>query len=81
MVLSLSEMVGTPIINQPQNAILGMQATNNRPVHVGNRIEAISIMYVSLTYDHRIIDVREAVFFLKQIKETIEDPRRILLDL
>lgn len=58
-----------------------MHATKNRPVCVGNKIEARPIMYVALTYDHRIIDGREAVIFLKQIKETIEDPRRILLDL
>lgn len=74
-------MMGTPIINPPQSAILGMHATKNRPVCVGNKIEARPIMYVALTYDHRIIDGREAVLFLKQIKEIIEDPRRILLDI
>jgi len=74
-------MMGTPIINPPQSAILGMHATKNRPVCVGSKIEARPIMFVALTYDHRIIDGREAVIFLKQIKETIEDPRRILLDL
>ena len=74
-------MMGTPIINPPQSAILGMHATKLRPVVVGSKIEARPIMYVALTYDHRIIDGREAVIFLKQIKETIEDPRRILLDL
>ena len=74
-------MMGTPIINPPQSAILGMHATKNRPVCVGNRIEARPIMYVALTYDHRLIDGREAVIFLKTIKETIEDPRRIVLAL
>lgn len=74
-------MLGTPIINPPQSAILGMHATKNRPVCVGNKIEARPIMYVALTYDHRIIDGREAVLFLRQIKETIEDPKRLLLDL
>ena len=74
-------MMGTPIINPPQSAILGMHATKNRPVCVGNKIEARPIMYIALTYDHRIIDGREAVLFLKQIKEIIEDPRRILLDI
>ena len=74
-------MMGTPIINPPQSAILGMHATKNRPVCVGDKIEARPIMYVALTYDHRIIDGREAVIFLKQIKETIEDPRRIVLGL
>ena len=64
-------MMGTPIINPPQSAILGMNATKNRPVCVRNKIEARLIMYVALTYDHRIIDGREAVLFLKQIKEII----------
>ena len=58
-------MLGTPIINPPQSAILGMHATKNRPVCVGNKIEARPIMYVALTYDHRIIDGREAVLFLR----------------
>jgi 2-oxoglutarate dehydrogenase E2 component (dihydrolipoamide succinyltransferase) len=58
-------MMGTPIINPPQSAILGMHATKNRPVCVGNKIEARPIMYVALTYDHRIIDGREAVLFLR----------------
>lgn len=74
-------MMGTPIINPPQSAILGMHATKMRPVCVGSQILARPIMYVALTYDHRIIDGREAVLFLKSIKETIEDPRRILLNL
>lgn len=74
-------MMGTPIINMPQSAILGMHATKLRPVVVGGKIEARPIMYVALTYDHRIIDGREAVLFLRQIKETIEDPRRLLLDI
>lgn len=74
-------MMGTPIINPPQSAILGMHATKMRPVVVGSQILARPIMYVALTYDHRIIDGREAVVFLKTIKEKIEDPRRMLLDL
>jgi 2-oxoglutarate dehydrogenase E2 component (dihydrolipoamide succinyltransferase) len=74
-------MMGTPIINPPQSAILGMHATKMRPVVVGGKIEARPIMYVALTYDHRIIDGREAVLFLRQIKESIEDPRRIILGL
>merc|ERR1711990_957633 len=73
-------MMGTPIINPPQSAILGMHATKNRPVCVGNKIEARPIMYVALTYDHRIIDGREAVVFLRTVKELIEDPRRIVLN-
>ena len=74
-------MMGTPIINPPQSAILGMHATKNRPVCVGDKIVARPIMYVALTYDHRIIDGREAVVFLKTIKELVEDPRRIVLAL
>ena len=74
-------MMGTPIINLPQAAILGMHATKMRPVVVGNKIEARPIMYVALTYDHRIIDGREAVVFLKTITEHIEDPRRMVLGL
>ena len=72
-------MMGTPIINPPQSAILGMHATKMRPVVVGGKIEARPIMYVALNYDHRIIDGREAVLFLRQIKELVEDPRRIAL--
>jgi 2-oxoglutarate dehydrogenase E2 component (dihydrolipoamide succinyltransferase) len=74
-------MMGTPIINPPQSAILGMHATKLRPVVIGDKIVARPIMYVALTYDHRIIDGREAVVFLKQVKETIEDPRRMVLGL
>ena len=72
--------MGTPIINPPQSAVLGMHATKLRPVVVGGKIEARPIMYVALTYDHRIIDGREAVTFLKNVKELVEDPRRMLLD-
>lgn len=74
-------MMGTPIINMPQSAILGMHATKVRPVVVGSQILARPIMYVALTYDHRIIDGREAVLFLKKIKECIEEPQTILFDL
>ena len=73
-------MLSTPLVNPPQSAILGMHATKLRPVVVGGKIEARPIMYVALTYDHRIIDGREAVTFLKQIKELVEDPKRMLLD-
>ena len=67
-------MMSTPLVNPPQSAVLGMHATKLRPVVVGGKIEARPIMYVALTYDHRIIDGREAVTFLKQIKELVEDP-------
>lgn len=74
-------MMGTPIINMPQSAILGMHATKMRPTVVGSQILARPIMYVALTYDHRIIDGREAVLFLRKIKECIEEPKNILFDL
>jgi len=74
-------MMGTPILNLPQSAILGMHAIMNRPVCVGDKIEARPMMYVALTYDHRIIDGREAVLFLKKIKACVEDPKLILFDL
>jgi 2-oxoglutarate dehydrogenase E2 component (dihydrolipoamide succinyltransferase) len=74
-------MMGTPIINPPQSAILGMHATKKWAVVVGDKIEARPIMYIALTYDHRLIDGREAVTFLKKIKEGIEDPRTLLLEL
>jgi len=74
-------LMGTPIINPPQSAILGMHATKNRPVAVGDKIEIRPMMYLALTYDHRLIDGREAVTFLKKIKDVVEDPRRLLLEL
>jgi 2-oxoglutarate dehydrogenase E2 component (dihydrolipoamide succinyltransferase) len=74
-------MMGTPIINPPQSAILGMHSIKNRPVVVGDKIVARPIMYLALTYDHRLIDGREAVLFLRKIKESVEDPKNILFDL
>ncbi|KAI9025018.1 dihydrolipoyllysine-residue succinyltransferase E2 component [Phycomyces nitens] len=74
-------LMGTPIINMPQAAILGMHSIKERPVVVDGKIEIRPMMYVALTYDHRIIDGREAVTFLVKIKEIVEDPRRLLLEL
>lgn len=74
-------MMGTPIVNMPQSAILGLHATKVRPVVVGSQIVARPVMYVALTYDHRIIDGREAVLFLRKIKECIEDPKVMLFDI
>lgn len=71
----------TPIVNPPQSAILGMHAIVERPVVVKGAIVARPIMNVALTYDHRIIDGREAVTFLKRIKDVVEHPERLLLDL
>jgi len=73
-------MFGTPIINPPQSAILGMHAIIERPVAINGKVEIRPMMYVCLTYDHRLIDGREAVTFLKKIKSSVEDPRVILLD-
>ena len=66
-------MMGTPIINPPQSAILGMHAIKNRPVCIGDKIEARPIMYVALTYDHRIIDGADASRFLVDVKARLED--------
>lgn len=74
-------LFGTPIINPPQSAILGMHGIVERPVAVKGKVEIRPMMYVALTYDHRIIDGREAVTFLRKIKSTVEDPRLMLLDL
>jgi 2-oxoglutarate dehydrogenase E2 component (dihydrolipoamide succinyltransferase) len=74
-------MMGTPIINPPQSAILGMHAIKNRPVVMGDKIVARPIMYLALTYDHRLIDGREAVLFLRKIKECVENPNNVLFDL
>ena len=74
-------LLSTPILNAPQSAILGMHAIQKRPMVVGDAIEARPMMYLALSYDHRIIDGREAVTFLVRIKQCIEDPQRILLDI
>mmetsp|Transcript_3514 Transcript_3514/g.7450 ORF Transcript_3514/g.7450 Transcript_3514/m.7450 type:complete len:223 (-) Transcript_3514:17-685(-) len=74
-------MMGTPILNLPQSAILGMHATKMRPMVVDGEIKARPVMYLALTYDHRLIDGREAVTFLCSIRDKIEDPSRMLLDL
>ncbi|MBT8092831.1 MAG: 2-oxoglutarate dehydrogenase complex dihydrolipoyllysine-residue succinyltransferase [Gammaproteobacteria bacterium] len=72
-------MMSTPILNQPQSAILGMHAIQQRPMVVDGDIVARSMMYLALTYDHRIIDGKEAVQFLVSIKQQLEDPSRLLL--
>ncbi|XP_060790637.1 dihydrolipoyllysine-residue succinyltransferase component of 2-oxoglutarate dehydrogenase complex, mitochondrial [Neoarius graeffei] len=74
-------LFGTPIINPPQSAILGMHGIFDRPVAVGGKVEVRPMMYVALTYDHRLIDGREAVTFLRKIKSVVEDPRVLLLDM
>lgn len=74
-------LFGTPIINLPQSSILGMHAIFDRPVAINGQVVIKPMMYVALTYDHRLIDGREAVTFLKKIKSSIEDPRTLLLDI
>jgi 2-oxoglutarate dehydrogenase E2 component (dihydrolipoamide succinyltransferase) len=74
-------LLSTPILNPPQSAILGMHKIERRPVAVGDKIEIRPMMYVALSYDHRIVDGREAVTFLVRIKECVEDPTRLLLDM
>jgi 2-oxoglutarate dehydrogenase E2 component (dihydrolipoamide succinyltransferase) len=74
-------MLSTPIINPPQSAILGVHATKDRPVVENGQIVIRPMNYLALSYDHRIIDGREAVLFLVAIKDALEDPSRLLLDL
>lgn len=72
-------LYGTPIINMPQTAVLGLHGTKERPVTINGQIVSRPMMYLALTYDHRVVDGREAVTFLKTVKELIEDPRKMLL--
>jgi 2-oxoglutarate dehydrogenase E2 component (dihydrolipoamide succinyltransferase) len=74
-------LMSTPILNAPQSAILGMHKIQERPVVVGGKIEIRPMMYLALSYDHRVIDGKEAVTFLVRVKESLEDPARLVLDL
>jgi 2-oxoglutarate dehydrogenase E2 component (dihydrolipoamide succinyltransferase) len=74
-------LMSTPILNPPQSAILGMHKIQERPVVVAGKIEIRPMMYLAVSYDHRIIDGREAVSFLVRVKESLEDPRRMLLEI
>jgi 2-oxoglutarate dehydrogenase E2 component (dihydrolipoamide succinyltransferase) len=74
-------LMSTPILNPPQSAILGMHKIQDRPVVVAGKIEIRPMMYLALSYDHRIVDGKEAVSFLVRVKEGVEDPRRLLLGL
>lgn len=73
-------LLSTPIINPPQSAILGMHKIQDRPVAVNGKVEILPMMYLALSYDHRIIDGKESVGFLVTVKEMLEDPTRLLLD-
>jgi 2-oxoglutarate dehydrogenase E2 component (dihydrolipoamide succinyltransferase) len=74
-------LLSTPILNEPQSAILGMHAIQERPIAVNGQVVVRPMMYVALSYDHRIIDGSTAVTFLVKVKELIEDPIKLLLDI
>jgi len=73
-------LMSTPILNAPQSGILGMHKIQERPMAVGGEIKVRPMMYLALSYDHRIVDGREAVTFLVRVKENLEDPQRLMLD-
>ncbi|HEX5446649.1 MAG TPA: 2-oxo acid dehydrogenase subunit E2, partial [Pirellulales bacterium] len=73
-------LLSTPIVNPPQSGILGLHAIQDRPVARDGQVVVRPMMYVALTYDHRLVDGREAVLFLRHIKELMEDPSRMLLE-
>ena len=74
-------MLSTPILNPPQSAVLGMHNIIQRPIVVDGKVEVRPIMYLALSYDHRIIDGKEAVSFLKIVKESLEQPKRLFLNM
>ena len=74
-------LMSTPILNAPQSGILGMHKIQERPVAIGGKVEIRPMMYLAMSYDHRIVDGKEAVTFLVRIKEALEDPARLVLDL
>jgi 2-oxoglutarate dehydrogenase E2 component (dihydrolipoamide succinyltransferase) len=78
---TFGSLLSTPIINPPQSGILGMHAINSRPVAVDGQVVIRPMMYLALTYDHRVVDGREAVTFLVKVKQVIEDPSRLLVGL
>jgi 2-oxoglutarate dehydrogenase E2 component (dihydrolipoamide succinyltransferase) len=73
--------MSTPILNAPQSGILGMHKIQDRPMAIAGQVAIRPMMYLALSYDHRIVDGKEAVTFLVRIKEGLEDPQRALLDL
>lgn len=78
---TFGSLMGTPILNPPQSAILGMHAIIDRPVARDGQMVIRPMMYLALTYDHRLLDGKDAVLFLKRIQTNIEDPRRMLLEI
>ena len=73
-------LMSMPILNPPQSGILGMHTIQKRPIALDGKVEIGSMMYLALSYDHRIVDGREAVTFLVRMKEVLEDPQRLLID-
>ena len=73
-------LLSTPIVNPPQSGVLGMHGIVDRPVAVAGQVVIRPMMYVALTYDHRVVDGKEAVSFLKRIKDVVEDPARLILE-
>ena len=73
-------LMSTPIVNPPQSGVLGMHGIFERPIALNGQVVIRPMMYVALTYDHRIVDGREAVTFLKRVKDTVENPARMLLE-
>ena len=78
---TFGSLLSTPIINPPQSAILGMHSINERPVAVNGQVVIRPMMYLALSYDHRLVDGRQAVTFLVKVKQAIEDPARLLLSI
>jgi 2-oxoglutarate dehydrogenase E2 component (dihydrolipoamide succinyltransferase) len=74
-------LMSTPILNPPQSGVLGMHRIENRPVAIDGEVVIRPMMYLALSYDHRIVDGKEAVTFLVRVKEALEDPERLLLDI
>ena len=74
-------LMSTPILNAPQSGILGMHKIQERPMAIGGKVEIRPMMYLALSYDHRIVDGKEAVTFLVRVKDSLEDPERLVLDL
>ena len=74
-------LMSTPFLNAPQSGILGMHKIQERPIAMNGQVVIRPMMYLALSYDHRIVDGKEAVTFLVRVKETLEDPQRALLDL
>jgi 2-oxoglutarate dehydrogenase E2 component (dihydrolipoamide succinyltransferase) len=73
-------LLSTPIVNPPQSGVLGMHAIQDRPIALNGQVVIRPMMYIALTYDHRIVDGREAVTFLKRVKEIVENPVRMLIE-